>query len=148
MAGLPGYCYVIVGTLLAVAVSVLLHYEGLYLMVKRYRSGGGATGRRQMLLVILWLLLLHGLQIAIFGLGWWALLELPATGSVSNVLELHWHGALFLSTLAYTSLGFDTWVPQGAIRIMAGAEALTGLVMVAWSASFAFLQMQRHWKME
>ena len=26
--------------------------------------------------------------------------------------------------------------------------ALTGLVLVAWSASFAFLQMQRHWKQE
>jgi uncharacterized membrane protein len=39
-------------------------------------------------------------------------------------------------------------VPVGAIRILAGVEALTGLVLVAWSASFAFLQMQRHWKQD
>lgn len=148
MQWIPGYCYVIAGTMAAVACAVLLHYEGLYRMARRYRAGVGLTGRRQMLLVIFWLLLLHAIQIWIFGLAWWGLLQAPGAGSITNVVQLRWHGALFLSALAYTSLGFDAWVPQGAIRILAGVEALTGLVLVAWSASFAFLQMQRHWKMD
>ncbi len=33
----------------------------------------------------------------------------------------------------------------GDIRLLAGVEALTGLVLIAWTASFAFLQMQRFW---
>jgi hypothetical protein len=28
---------------------------------------------------------------------------------------------------------------------MTGLEALTGLVMITWSASFTFLEMQRDW---
>jgi hypothetical protein len=77
--------------------------------------------------------------------AWWTLLHFPDAGSISGTARVQWHGALFLSALAFTSLGFDAWVPVGAIRILAGVEALTGLVLVAWSASFAFLQMQRHW---
>jgi hypothetical protein len=42
-------------------------------------------------------------------------------------------------------VGFGDLVPHGAIRFMTGMEALTGLVMITWSASFTFLEMQRDW---
>jgi hypothetical protein len=117
-------------------------------MERRFRAGSSKAGRRQMLFAILGVLALHMAQIWIFGAAWWALLHFPDAGSISGAAHLQWHGALFLSALAFTSLGFDAWVPVGAIRILAGVEALTGLVLVAWSASFAFLQMQRHWKQD
>jgi hypothetical protein len=34
----------------------------------------------------------------------------------------------------------------GAIRFLAGTEALTGFVLVTWSASFTFVEMQRFWR--
>lgn len=145
MGDLPGYVVVILGTLAAAMLCVLLHYEGLFRMERRFRAGATRAGRRQMLFAILGVLALHLAQIWIFGAAWWALLRFPDAGSISGAPHLQWHGALFLSALAFTSLGFDAWVPVGAIRILAGIEALTGLVLVAWSASFAFLQMQRHW---
>ena len=145
MGDLPGYVVVILGTLVASMLCVLLHYEGLYRMERRFRAGANKAGRKQMLLAILGVLALHMVEIWIFGAAWWALLHFPDAGSISGTLRVQWHGALFMSALAFTSLGFDAWVPVGAIRILAGVEALTGLVLVAWSASFAFLQMQRHW---
>ena len=40
---------------------------------------------------------------------------------------------------------FDNVTPVGALRLLVGVEALVGLV-VAWSASFTFLQMQMYWQ--
>jgi hypothetical protein len=31
------------------------------------------------------------------------------------------------------------------VRILAGMEALVGLVLITWSASFTFLKMQIYW---
>jgi hypothetical protein len=31
------------------------------------------------------------------------------------------------------------------MRYLTGIEALTGLVLVAWSASFLYLEMQQNW---
>ena len=145
MGNLPGYVVVIFATLATAMLCVLLHYEGLFRMERRFRAGASKAGRKQMLFAILGVLALHMAQIWIFGVAWWALLHFPDAGAISGATHVQWHGALFLSALAFTSLGFDAWVPVGAIRILAGVEALTGLVLVAWSASFAFLQMQRHW---
>ena len=46
---------------------------------------------------------------------------------------------------ACTTLGIGDLVPRGALRAVTVAEAIAGLVFIAWSASFAFLQMQRAW---
>jgi hypothetical protein len=31
------------------------------------------------------------------------------------------------------------------MRFMAGVEGLVGLVLIGWSASFTYLEMQRYW---
>ncbi len=36
-------------------------------------------------------------------------------------------------------------VPVGALRLMTSLEAVVGLVLITWSASFTFLQMRRYW---
>jgi hypothetical protein len=53
-------------------------------------------------------------------------------------------GAWYTSAAAYTSLGDET--PQLLpIRLLVAVEALTGLILIAWTASFLFLVMQRSW---
>ena len=51
----------------------------------------------------------------------------------------------YFSAETYTSLGFGDVVPNGSLRLLAGIEALNGLLMIGWSASFLFIEMQRHW---
>ncbi len=36
---------------------------------------------------------------------------------------------------------------MGNLRFLSGLEALTGLVLIAWTASFTFIEMQQLWKM-
>jgi hypothetical protein len=43
-----------------------------------------------------------------------------------------------------TSLGFGDVYPVGEMRLVAGIETLTGL-MISWTASFTYLEMGRHW---
>ncbi|MEO7787380.1 MAG: potassium channel family protein [Sphingomicrobium sp.] len=51
----------------------------------------------------------------------------------------------YFSISSYTTLGIGDIVAQGPIRLLVGVEALLGLVLVAWSASFAYLVMERIW---
>ncbi|MDB5947629.1 MAG: two pore domain potassium channel family protein, partial [Ramlibacter sp.] len=52
---------------------------------------------------------------------------------------------LYFSIETYTSLGFGDVFPLGQIRMLAGMEALTGLLMISWTASFTYLEMSRFW---
>ena len=51
----------------------------------------------------------------------------------------------YFSIASYTTLGIGDILPRGAIRMLVGVEALNGLVLVAWSASFTYLVMERCW---
>lgn len=144
--GYGGILAVAACTLAAVALCVLLHFSGLLRMGLRYRATGTPAGYRQVVFVIFGVLALHMLEIAVFGVAWWLLNFMPGTGSVAGATSLRWHDAQFMSVLAFTSLGFDNLTPLGPIRLLAGVEALTGFVLITWSASFAFLQMERHWR--
>jgi hypothetical protein len=36
-------------------------------------------------------------------------------------------------------------VPHGELRYLTGLEALTGLLLIPWPASFLYLEMTRYW---
>jgi hypothetical protein len=75
------------------------------------------------------------LEIAVFGAGY-ALLAPAADGTGFDV----WYH----SAAAFTSLG-DSQLGSAEWRLMTAVEALTGLVLITWTASFTFLVMQRNW---
>ena len=54
--------------------------------------------------------------------------------------------SLYYSFVCYTSLGFGDITPEGPIRYLTGVEALTGLMLIAWTASFLYIEMQQFWK--
>jgi hypothetical protein len=51
----------------------------------------------------------------------------------------------YYSATTYTGLGFGDIRPTGALRLFTAIEALTGLVIIAWTASAVFLAMQQYW---
>jgi hypothetical protein len=85
----------------------------------------------------------HFLEIIVFTIGW----KLLLTAGVARLsiesptfLEL-----LYFSSSTYTSLGYGDIVPLGNAGILAGCESLTGLVLIAWTASFTFFEMHAFW---
>ncbi|MBA5775532.1 two pore domain potassium channel family protein [Stappia sp. F7233] len=52
----------------------------------------------------------------------------------------------YFSATTYTSLGVGDIFPTRHMRFLTGVEALNGLLLIAWSASFLFGLMNRVWE--
>lgn len=95
--------------------------------------------------VIVVLFIAHTIEIAIYAVIYYYAGELSGAkvlqaGSFQENLN-----ALYFSFLAYSSLGSSDLVAMGWVRILYGFEALNGLLLITWSASFTFLTMNIVW---
>ena len=135
---------VVVASVMTVCIVVLVHYEGLSRKLMHLRG----KQRIKVLYAILTLIGLHVTEIWLFGVTLWLLIQVPDGGHIITA-----HGerfgfldAVYLSATTFTTLGFGDLAPVGPIRFLSGTEALTGFVMIAWSASFTYLEMERFWR--
>ncbi len=139
------HAWIVAITAVAVIATVAIHYEGLVWLAGHFRRKKGPPGRHVVLLVICALLALHVVEIWLFGAAYWGALLIEGSGSVSGAHPLSFFDAVYLSAVTYTTVGFGDLAPVGPIRFLSGSEALTGLMMITWSASFTYLEMSRHW---
>lgn len=141
--GTPQLVVMGVSALLALCC-VVIHYEVMSVS-SRALSRLGLVKRMRIVVLILAMLVAHVVEIWIFGLAYWVLDAWPSLGHLDGPFD---EGALdfvYFSVTSYTTLGFGDIVPNGAVRILCGSEALVGLTLITWSASLAFLEMQRDW---
>ena len=132
---------------LLIALTVSVHYEGLRFVASRLKSFGPARQRARgvLILVVLALLLVHAAEIWLWAAAIWLLhLYVPGAAIVGEVSGGFFEYVYF-SAISYTTVGFGEIYPTGPIRFTAAFEALTGLVMITWSASFTFVAMSRYW---
>ncbi len=125
-------------------ICVLFHYE-MMTWSPRWIARMRLPPRRRIVALIMMLLAAHVVEVWIFGYAFWQLDHWPELGQLRGAFE---EGALdfvYFSATSFTTLGFGDIVPSGAIRILVGTEALVGLGLITWSASLAFLEMQRDW---
>ena len=127
-------------TVSAVLLSVMIHYTALSWLsgfmtciLKRSRLG--------LALAVLGGIVAHVVEIYLFAFGYWIMLPIETAGKLVGDGLLSFHDCTYFSFVTFTTLGFGDIVPVGPTRAMVGAEALTGLVLVTWTASFLFLQM-------
>jgi len=137
---------VFIATTVAVGAVVMMHYEGLNLLSRTLAHRRTSHRRRKVLYGIFGVLALHLVEMWIFGLTMAALLLLPDTGHISGADRLGLLDSVYLAATTYTTLGFGDLTPVGPIRFLVGMIALTGFVLVAWSASFTYLEMSRDWR--
>jgi Ion channel len=103
--------------------------------------------RRPLLLVIFALFITHLVEVVLYA-GAMSWLDWLGLGHLSGMEGNGWEWIIdhfYFSIAAYTTLGLGDIVPHGQIRLIAGVEALNGLVLIAWSASFTYLMMERLW---
>jgi Ion channel len=136
---------VVLVTAASVALAVLVHYEGLARLNRRLVHVH-AQRRRKVLVGVYGVILLHVVEIWLFGLALWLLLLLPDTGSLAAVAPVTFLDAVYLSAETFTTVGYGDLAPLGAIRFLAGTEALTGFILITWSASFLYLEMEQYWR--
>ncbi len=134
---------IILLTVLLVVVVVLLHYEAL-LHASRLAERLTIRPRKRILVVIAAAFLAHVAEIALFAAAFAAMHRL-GFGSITGELEGNFIDYFYFSMTMYTTLGVGDLLPNGPMRLTAGVESLTGLVLITWTASFTFLSMQKFW---
>lgn len=136
--------YTIVIAFILVAVCVLVHYEILRLTSEMIPRLSVPT-RSKVLVVITGVFAAHILEIILFGIAY-ALLHPYATfGAIAGQFRGTVLDYFYFSITSYTTLGVGDLFPHGALRFIAGVEALTGFVLIGWSASFTYLAMEKFW---
>ncbi len=138
--------YVITGlaTAAAVVVCVLVHYEGLRLL-SGLLPRLVLLHRRRIILLILSLLLLHIIEVWIFGGAYYVLLRQEGFGELVGAPGATFIDCIYYSASVFTTVGFGDLYPVGAIRTMTGTEGIVGLTMITWSASYTFVEMFKSW---
>lgn len=135
---------VVAATVVAVVLSATAHYEGLRLMSDKIKPLLGLR-RQTIVLMILWLIMLHIVEIWIFGITYYILLHAGDFGQLEGTPVNSIFDCVYFSAAVFSTLGFGDIVPVGPIRFVTGTEAVTGLTLITWSASYTFLQMTRIW---
>lgn len=135
---------IVLVTATAVLLCVLMHYEVLNFL-SRWLVRLEGQRRRRVLFAIFGVLAAHVTEIWIFGMAYILLSVSPAFGSAHGIgpslLDY-----VYISAMTFTTVGMSDAYIDGPIRFVCGNEALTGLVLITWSASFTFLEMERFWR--
>jgi hypothetical protein len=139
-------------TLALFIVCVIIHYEGLRALT-RWVAHGVLQPRQRIATLICAQFILHVTEICIFAAGYYFLVERFEYGALLNVVDQgnplidpkSYGDFVYYSAVVYTTLGMGEIVPVGPVRILTGMESVSGLLLITWSASFTFIEMQRYW---
>ena len=126
-----------------VLLTVIIHYEGLQL-ISRLQLRIALVGRPAIIGSITCLFALHTLEVWLYALAYLIMVQFHV-GQFSGEFAGSIQDYLYFSATSYTSLGLGDVYPHGAVRLVTGVEALNGLVLIGWSASYSYLVMERLW---
>ncbi|MDR3424000.1 MAG: two pore domain potassium channel family protein [Alphaproteobacteria bacterium] len=131
-----------------VLITVTVHYEIMTVVSDRVIPWAQrhVHSRRVMTFAIAGLLCGHIAEIGLFALAIKLLVFSPAFGSIQGDFSNLWGDFFYLSAVNYTSLGDNTIHLIGPARALSVSEALAGMMMIAWSASFTYLKMESIWE--
>ena len=134
----------IVACCLIVVTATILHYEVLR-GLNAHLTALPIPNRAKLLVVILSAFLAHTAEMAIYGIVIYVLVAWLGAGSLSGSAGFSLGSCMYFSAETYTSLGFGDLTPTGPVRLLAGVEALNGLLLIGWSSSFTYISMERFW---
>lgn len=135
--------------LLAVALviaSVLAHYETLRL-TSDYIPRMLIRPQTRILVVLAAIMLVHVAVISLHALAYYVMSARLGIGSMHGEFQGEALDYFYFSVTTYTTLGVGDVFVRGPLRVVSGIQSLTGLVMIAWSATFTYLHMERFWSL-
>ena len=127
-----------------VAVAVVIHYEFLY-RISRYIPHMTVKHRLRILFGVFAALVAHAVEVWVFALAFYYMHHADGWGHLEGNFDGSLLDCTYLSFTTFTTLGFGDIQPIGDLRHLTGLESLTGLVLITWTASFLYYEMQRYW---
>jgi len=130
--------------LLIISAAVLIHYEFLF-RISSAIPKMKIKHRFRLVIGVFGALIAHSIEICIFALAYYYLPQVPDHGYLAGNFDGSFFDSVYFSYTTYTTLGVGDIQPHGAVRRLIGLESLTGLLLITWTASFLYFEMQRHW---
>lgn len=90
----------------------------------------------------------HLIEIGVYGVVFGLLAMSGNYGSIGEEVPVGSMNYFFVSAETYTALGYSDNTPTGPLRLFAAFEALTGLILITWSASLGYTAMDTCWNVE
>ena len=134
----------IIAAMVIIFLIVTFHFTALKMISRIVRQETFHPSLRVVSAVYL-IALTHFAEVVLFGIGYYVAVTYLDAGSLSGEFQGSFREYIYFSLVTYTSLGIGDIFPQGPIRLIAGLEALTGLLMIGWSASFTYICMTKLW---
>src|SRR5829696_964977 len=127
-----------------VVTTILILYETLRL-TSNHLAELPLRPRARIIAVVLATFVGHTAAVWTYAFAYWVLAVKWRIGGFAGLPVESFQDCLYFSVVTYTSLGFGDQVPVSHARLIAGVEALNGLLLIGWSASFTYLAMERYW---
>ena len=129
---------------LIVGLAVIFHYEALN------RIGWIITHMRvfsqiRLMFGVMLAIIAHTVEVAIFAVAYYFMHHEKGFGNLNGNFDGSFSDALYFSFTVFTTVGFGDIEPDGPLKFLTGVESLTGLVLITWTASFLYVEMQRYW---
>ena len=138
MASVGAFCIVLL------VLTTVLHYEMLRILTVGL-PGLQVPARAKLIVVIFGTFLAHAVEIFLYAVAFYVLARYLGAGVLGDAGSSSLTLSLYFSAETYTSLGYGDVVPGGDLRLLAGMEALNGLLLIGWSASYTYIAMERFW---
>ena len=130
--------------ILLLVLTTVIHYE----VLRGLTTGLPAITvppRAKLIVVIFGAFFAHVAEIILYALTIYVLTRYLGLGTLGEASRFSLSASLYFSAETYTSLGYGDVIPSGDLRMLAGAEALNGLLLIGWSASYTYIAMERFW---
>ena len=134
----------LINTALVTAV-VVIHYEMLRLLsnvIPKLKI----KHRLRVIIGVFGTICAHIVEVWIFGIAIYFMISSGNFGSLGGNFDGSLIDCVYFSFTNYTTVGYGDIEPFGSIRFLAGLEAITGLSLITWSASFMFMSMTKFWE--
>lgn len=127
-----------------IALAVLIHYEFLCRITTAIPKMK-IKHRFRIVFSVFAALVAHSIEIWLFAMAYYVLHRTQEWGYLKGNFDGSFMDCVYFSYTIYTTLGFGDIEPHGHIRHLVGLESLTGLLLITWTASFLYYEMQRYW---
>lgn len=139
--------YVLICISMVLAV-IAIHHEALSFVGKILLPRFSRPRRWHVSLTVFIFVCAHIIEIVVCAFAFYISGEFLGIG---NLLGAHFNNTfnsyLYYSFASYTSLGLGDIYPVGFLKLLTGVEALVGLLMIGWTASFLLLEMRSFWSL-
>jgi hypothetical protein len=141
------YSLALLCAVILTATVVAIHYEALRVFSALHPKRW--SGRVNIGVLIVCIIVVHSLEAMVFALGFWLCdhgLGLGGlTGSRGEITPVVY---AYFALETYTTQSLGDIYPVGASRLIASIEPLVGLILIGWSTSFTYVMMRRDWQFD